>query len=138
MKYYVSRQNYYYSQLLIVEIAAGGLDYSGADMLVAEYKNLGEGEEYIDPRKAVEAAIAIARAWRKDEPGKRIVIGHGHTMGMGLELEDCSFKAALAWAEETYEKLEKCDMCGEILPEKDWYTDEFGESKFCREYCAER
>jgi len=63
MKYYVSRQNYYYSQLLIVEIAAGGLDYSGADMLVAEYKNLGEGEEYIDPRKAVEAAIAIARAW---------------------------------------------------------------------------
>jgi len=59
-------------------------------------------------------------------------------MGMGMEFEGCSFKAALAWAEETYEKLEKCDMCGEILPEKDWYTDEFGESKFCREYCAER
>lgn len=139
MLYFASRQHYFYSGLLIVEIAAGGLDYSGADMLVAKYPRLGEGEEYIDPRKAVEAAIAIARAWRKDEPGKRIVIGHGHTMGMGMEFEGCSFKAAQKWAEETYEKAPKCDQCGELLPdEKHCYTDEFGEVKLCSERCSEK
>jgi hypothetical protein len=137
MKYFLSRQAYYYSGLLIVEIAAGGLDYSGADMLVEKYKHLGEGQEFNDPREAVEAAIAIARAWRKDELGKRIVIGHGHSMGMGLEFEGCSFKAALAWAKETYEKLEKCCMCGDLLPDE-YYTDEFGDAKFCSERCVER
>jgi len=33
MKYYVSRQRYYYCGQDVVEIAEGGLDYSGADML---------------------------------------------------------------------------------------------------------
>jgi hypothetical protein len=139
MRYFVSRQLYYYSRLLIVEIAAGGLDYSNADMLVAEYKNLGEGQEFIDPREAVDAAIAIARAWRKDEPGKHIVIGHGHTMGMGMEFEGCSFKDAQKWAEDVYETSPKCDQCGELLPdEKHCYTDEFGEAKLCSERCSEK
>lgn len=139
MVWFVSRQSYYYSRLSIVEITAGGIDYAGADMLCTEYESLGEGREFTDPREAVEAAIKIASAWRKDSSGKRIVIGHGSTGGMGMELEPCSIKEARRWAKEAYEKLEKCDFCNELLPDKEYqYTDEFGELKFCSERCVEK
>lgn len=137
MRYYVSRQNYYYSRQLIVEVAAGGRDYSGPDMLCEKYQNLGEGREYDDPREAVEAAIAIAHAWRKDKPGRRVSVAYGSSMSMGIEFEPSTVEMARKWAKETYEKLPKCDQCGALLP-KEYYTDEFGELKFCREYCAEK
>jgi hypothetical protein len=137
MIWHVSRQSYYYSRLQIVEIAAGGIDMSGADTLCSAYQTLGEGKDFKDPQEAVEAAIAIARAWRKNEPGKRIVIGHGCTGGMGMELEPCTIPGARKWAEEAYEKLSKCDRCGKILPEN-YYTDDFGESKFCSDRCWEK
>lgn len=138
MKWVITRQAYWPDGRLMVEIAAGGLDYCNADALSARYTHLGEFKEFNDPREAVEAAIKIADAWRKTKPGKRVSIGHGHTGGFTMPFEGCTVKDARAWAEETWEKLPKCDWCGEPLPDKrHQYTNDFGD-KFCREHCAER
>lgn len=142
-KWYVSRQSYYYSGENVVEIAEGGLDYSGSDMLVAQYRKLGEGDTFNDPREAVTAAIAICRQWRKDcaKGDKWPYVAHGHTLGMGLELESDTFEGAVEWANRRYESLEKCAQCGEVLPEHYYYNPNIGDEKefrYCREYCVEQ
>lgn len=69
-KFFVSRQQYYYSGTSTVEVTAGGLDYAGADMLRTKYRHLGESEEYTSAVEAVKAAIAIRDAWIRDYPAK--------------------------------------------------------------------
>ena len=135
MKWVVTRQHYYYSGLLVVEIAQGGHDFSNADALCSKYP--GEFKEFNDPVEVAETAIAIATAWRKDEPGKRIYIAHGATGGFTMEFEPTTIKEVRSWAAKAYDALPKCDQCGELLPE-DYLVDEFGDCKFCREYCAEK
>lgn len=135
--YYVSRQHYYYSQELVVEIAVGGLDYAGPDMLAGNYK--GEGE-YSDPRKAVEAAIQILEQWEQDDP-EVAGIGMGYSHGFTAEFEPTrDFEALRKDAEQEWESLEKCTRCGEIIRGSDWYyIPDFGEEwgKFCSGNCAD-
>lgn len=135
-KWFVSRQCYWgVEDPNVVEIAGGGLDYANADMLVTKYE--GEGEEYTDPREAVEVALAIAETWRKDEPFMTIGVAHGHTGGFTMPFELSEEKELKTWAEKIYAALPKCDHCGELLGDVT-YSDEFGDFQFCREYCAER
>ena len=138
MKWFVSRQSYWgvdEDEANVVEIAAGGCDYANADMLVEKYE--GEGQEYYDPREAVEKAIKIAKAWKKDQPKLKIGIAHGFTGGYTMPFEASEIKDLRKWAKEAFEKLAKCDRCGELI-EGDGYVL-YGEPdlKFCREYCAE-
>src|SRR4051812_9877839 len=119
--FYVSRQKpYYQGGQLVVEVTSGGRDYAGADMLVPRY--LGEGVEYDDPREAVEAAVEITRAWRRDSKlpanSRQILIGTGSTGGGMAEIEGESFKAARKWARLVWAKLPKCGVCGNPLPEE--------------------
>lgn len=155
--WFVSRQMYWGvdpEDANVVEIAAGGRDYANPDMLCAKYD--GEGKEYEDPREAAEAALEIAKLWRRDAPDNIISVAYGSTGGFTLpfepERDDTYFDAEKGvevideehtaekklrqWAEETYDKLPKCDLCGKLLPEE-YFIDESGEFKFCREYCAE-
>lgn len=140
-EYYVSRQVYYYSREQVVEVAVGGLDYAGSDMLVSKYA--GEGCEYSDPREAVEAACRIAREWRADagdvRPPFEIHVAFGYTGGCGMELEPSTFAEARAWAQARWEELPKCDRCGEPITEGEgWRLTDFpSDERFCREYCAE-
>lgn len=139
MIFFVSRQCYWPEGKLVVEIACGGLDYANPDMMVPKFRAQGEGEEYQDPREAVEAALQIRRAWAKAE-GKNIrsfPIAYGSTGGVSLPFDPCTQKEAEAWAERLYQKLPKCDECGGLLGKETW-TDDFGELTFCREYCAEK
>ena len=139
MPFFVSRQGYWGAdpdECWVVEIAGGGRDYANPDMLCAKYA--GEGEEYEDPREAVEAALAIAESWRNDAPDKVISVAYGHTMGFTMPFEPTKQKKKKLrqWAEETYNKLPRCDQCGGLLPERHLeYEEGF---KFCREYCAEK
>ena len=133
MKWFVSRQHYYDGRK-VVEVAQGGTDYANPDMLVVRFKDHGEGKEYEDPRGAVAAAIAICRAWRSIMPG-RISVAHGHTGGYTMPFEDTTFSEARKWAREVYEKLPKCDQCGNLLPKEHFIVDD---DHFCSEYCAER
>ena len=67
--YFVSRQCYWGvepDEQNVVEIASGGRDYSNPDMLVEKYA--GEGQEYSDPREALEVALSIAKQWKQDKP----------------------------------------------------------------------
>lgn len=136
-KYFVSRQHYYYSGECMVEIACGGLDYANADMLVEKY--VGEGEEYADPREAAIAAIEVCKDWRKDDQkdAKVTVVSTG---GFSLEGEGMTFAQVKEWAEKAYEKLPKCDYCGELLGKETWQNEESDWTgfTFCREYCAEQ
>lgn len=138
MKFFVSRQIYWgvdEDDSHTVEIAEGGLNYANPDMLVSKYE--GEGEEYADPRKAVEAAIEIAKAWKKDCPEQKINIASGYTGGNTIPFEASTRKALREWAKKLYETLPKCDQCGELIEGESFVLFHFPDEKFCREYCAE-
>ena len=140
MKYFVSRQCYWGVEpedRNTVEIASGGRDYANPDMLVAKYA--GEGDEYTDPVKAVEAALIIAEQWQKDCPSLQINIAHGFTGGNTMPFEGCDKEELIEWAKKAHEKLPKCDQCSEILEEKSTYSlCDYPDYKFCSEYCAEQ
>ncbi len=89
-KWFVSRQDYYGEDdetRYCVEIAAGGIDYSNPDMLCEKYRDAGEGDEFRDPREAVQAALAVAKAWAADRPDLVINVAHGDTMGGFMPFE---------------------------------------------------
>ncbi len=141
--FFVSRQLPYYQEgHNQVEVAQGGIDYSGADMLVSKYAKLGEGDEFVGMRKAVDAAIAIARQWSIDSK-EEIFIATGCTHGMFTELEGEPFTEDLAKqlqsnADEFDENLPKCGHCGDIIEGNSWFlTDDPDGARFCREFCAE-
>jgi len=131
----------------VVEVSEGGIDYTNPDALVANYP--GEFQKFEDPREAVETAINICRAWREDgEKGARI--GVGATGGMTMPFDGGTFKEARKWANEIWDKLEKCPTCGAVVEDlKEWWNagewmgDDFTpfdhiDEKYCSEYCAEK
>jgi hypothetical protein len=140
----VTRQKpYYQGGQLIVEVASGGMDYAGSDALTKKYD--GEFREFADPREAVETAVEIVKQWRKDSGlpanSRKILIGTGSTGGGMCEIEGESFKAAREWARKLYAKLDKCPVCGRLMPEKRkryHLIDDPDETEFCSEVCAER
>lgn len=150
MPWFVSRQQYFGvepEERYMVEIAAGGLNYANADMLVSKYS--GEGQEYADPREAVNVALEIAEAWQKDKPEIVVNVGHGATGGMTMPFEGSEKDELIAWGEETWEGLEKCP-CGEVMEgAKEWYRigtftsggfypDDSDVTKCCSERCSEK
>lgn len=136
MPYFVSRQHYYYSDQFVVEVAAGGLDCAGSDMLCEIWDKIGEGKEFQDPREAVKAAIKIRQEWLKKRPEVKLAVGN--TGGLLTEMSDtCDEQEAIAWAEKQYERLEKCSQCGEVLG-KETYKPFPCDEKFCSEFCVEQ
>lgn len=121
MKYFISRQHYWDTDNYIVEVAGGGLDFANPDMLVPlpEWRSRGDGKEFNDPRKAVEAAIEIRNLWRA-AGCISAEIGCGFTHGFTLSFEPISSEEAEQWAEKEWTKLPKCNECEKILGE-DWY-----------------
>lgn len=136
MTYFVSRQSYYYSGERVVEIAEGGLGSAGCDMYVNAYP--GEGEEYHDPREAVEAAILIWKQWVDDS---NVPLPSGIAIGFGCiaELEPSLDLIELReYAEAEYDELEKCARCNGLIMDEPYIIHEFGDDdKYCTEYCAE-
>lgn len=143
MKFFVSRQCEYPDGDNVVEIATGGLDYANPGMLGPRWASLGEGQEFTDPREAVEAAINVRDQWQKllQHNGELpdIDISFGSTGGFTLPLPRMSDDELKEKADKLYEKLPKCDECGELLG-KETYTHDYAmnDEKFCRTYCAEK
>jgi hypothetical protein len=133
--YTVTRQRQWPNGTELVEVSCGGIDYTNPDALGAKYA--GEFEEFANPIDAVETAIEIARAWRKDSH-KRISIGVGSTHGMTMPFDSGTFADARAWAKELYAKLEKCPHCGEIMQGETWHANDWDGLEYCSERCAER
>ncbi len=102
MPYTVTRQLQWPEGTPVVEISAGGRDYTNPDALSPCYP--GEFEIFDDPVEAVETAISICRAWRKDGK-KEARIGHGATGGMTLPFDSCTFEEARLWAKQRRAKL---------------------------------
>lgn len=136
MSYTVTRQKQWPDGCQVVEVSSGGIDYCNPDALCAKYA--GEFETFSDPRKAVETAIDIVRAWRKDSR-TRVSIGIGCTHGFTLPFSPDTFLHARAWAKKEWDSLEKC-TCGEPLPEKKkrWRANEWDGIEYCSEDCATR
>ena len=135
--YTVTRQCQWPDGDNVVEVSTGGIDYCNPDALCAKYA--GEFEEYQDPREAVEVAINIVKAWRKDSK-EHISIGVGSTLGMTMPFSPDTFKGARAWAKEVWKHLPKCAGCGEPLPDKRnrWHANEWDGLEYCGEQCATR
>ena len=57
-----------------------------------------------DPVEAVEAAIAICRAWRQDGK-KEAKVGYEATGGMTLPFDSCTFREARQWAKQRQKKM---------------------------------
>jgi len=150
--YYVSRQHYYYSGALAVEIAAGGIDYAGCDMLVSMSRL---ETSYDDPREAVRAAIALQALWQGKEDD-HVWLAYGHNLDMfegsqtladeGYADGGCAYsddelviinrQEAADWAETEYTELPKCDRCGDLRIEAYHIYDDPDAGVFCSEYCA--
>lgn len=140
MKWFVSRQIYWGvdpEDQYCVEIAFGGLDSANPDMLVSKYD--GEGEEYTNPRKAVEAALAIRDQWKVDRPDLTINVAHGATGGNTIPFEGDTDEALKEWANKVYENLPKCERCGELIESEPYVLCDarFMDLRFCSRYCAE-
>lgn len=144
--YTVTRQRQFPDGDNVVEISEGGIDYTNPDALGAKYK--GEFQEFEDPREAVSIAIEICRQWRQDSEPKA-KLGIGATGGYTMPFDSTTFKDARNWADEIWEKLEKCPACGIVMEDaKEWWNagewigdeflpnEDFG--KYCSEYCAEK
>ena len=141
----VSRQSYVFvEEPLVVEIAFGGFDYTNPDMLSdangSPYHALGSCMEYADPREALEAAFAVRALWIKNLPSHadcqpRIEVGFtdGATMPFGEYPDDDWLKQ---WAQERYDKLPKCDECGDII-ETEWYNIDLPDYVYCSAQCGE-
>jgi hypothetical protein len=141
LKWFVSRQLYWGVEpedRYCVEIAQGGNNYANPDMLVPKYP--GEGEEYTDPTKAVEAALAIAESWHRDNPGIAIInVAHGNTGGDTMPFEGEEREQLIAWAKKVSETLPTCDQCGCIMGDESWFpTADPDLGKYCSEVCCER
>jgi hypothetical protein len=137
MPWFVSRQKYWPDGDLVVEIASGGRDYANPDMLSPKYA--GEGEEYNDPREALDVALEIRDAWISDCK-EEVRVEHGFTGGATMpfcsEPDDSELRE---WASAAYEKLPKCDRCGELIEGYGYGPPDFDpDLRFCREYCAEK
>lgn len=139
-KFFVSRQNYWgveEEDSHIVEVVSGGSDYANPDMLVAKWPSLGEGKEFSDPREAVEAAIRVCDQWRASgETNAKVAMGA--TGGSTMPFEPKEYDEARKRAEELYEKLPKCDQCGEVLGKETYSHDLDEEGNFCSEVCADK
>jgi hypothetical protein len=140
MLFFVSRQHYWgvdEEDAYIVEIAMGGTDYANPDMLTPKWRHLGEGKEYTDPKEAVEAAIRVCDAWRASgETNAKVAMGS--TGGNTLPFEPKEYEEARKRAQELYDKLPKCDQCGDLIDSDDeTYTNEMDET-FCSEVCADK
>lgn len=135
--YTVTRQSQWPSGDKVVEVSAGGFDYSNPDALVTKFARLGEGETFISPVKAVEAAIEVCEAWRTNGCPEA-QIGYGATGGMTMPFDACTYEEARAWAAEREASLPKCDRCGELLGKERYTVPGLDDQAFCREYCAER
>ena len=133
----VTRQRQWPDGENVVEVSSGGLDYCNPDALAEKYS--GEFQEFTDPREAVETAITIVRAWRKDSR-ERISIGVGSTLGMTLPFSPDTFAHARAWAKQVWERLPKCAGCSEPLPAKNdrWSANDWDGLEYCSERCAIR
>ncbi len=142
-RWFVCRQDYWGEENpLAVEIAAGGVDYANADMLGVSYAAFGEGEEYLDPREAAAAAIAVAQAWRRDtgRSDEEITVRSGYTGGGTMPFPEGTDQEAAAWGERTYDALPKCPECGDLLTER-WVPTGFpvdDDEACCSEFCCDK
>ena len=138
--YTVTRQIQWPTGEHMVEVNVGGLDYCNPDALVERYP--GEFQSFMNPVEAVETAIEICRAWRKDGE-KQAKVGVGATGGATCPFESSSFKDARRWARDILKKLPRCSECGEIMEEDQefWYATDFeilSDEKYCSERCANK
>ena len=143
-KWFVSRQNYWGvepDEALVVEIAGGGADYANADMLADTdglYRKLGCDQEYIDPRTAVNVAIAIREEWARhtDEP---VRVEKGHTGGMTIPfLEFPTDEELHAWATKRWDEIEKCENCAEPVGDNFWYDPYDQDMHYCSQLCCDQ
>ena len=106
MPYTITRQLQWPEGTPVVEVSRGGIDYTNPDALVARYP--GEFETFDDPIEAMETAIAICRAWRKEwRKGQGPIprVAHGATGGMTMPFEPCTFQDARRWAKQEAQKI---------------------------------
>ena len=146
MRYSVSRQSRWPAGDLVVEIAAGGIECSGPDMLCDDYKGLGEGLETNDPCEALAAAFAVRDEWNRELKAAYIAgecslgdpischIEAGYDLDVVAACEGLTDEQLREWAEGEWEKAPKCAHCGEAIGDPPYSLD--GEV-FCSTRCVD-
>ena len=136
MTWTVTRQCQWPDGNNVVEVSAGGIDYTNPDALSAKFA--GEFETFAAPREAAEVAIRICQEWRKVHKGRRPAVGVGGTGGMTMPFDPTTFRDLRRWAKAAYGALEKCPGCGGIMGGEKWRADDWSGQEFCSERCTEK
>lgn len=131
MEYFVSRQCYWLTDDLVVEIAAGGIDHSGPDMLSDPdnvYRVLGDMLETDDPREALKVAFAIRDEWNRRLKESYVagkcslsdtIVCHieaGYNLDVVMACEELTDELLREWAQTEWEISRK----SEGLEENTW------------------
>ncbi len=141
----VTRQCQWPEGTLCVEISKGDANYTNPGQLVEKYPD--EGQEFMDPRQAVDAGIEIAQAWRRDvysgpkEDRQLVLIAVGNTGGSTCPFEGERLTGEVLtklreWASKEWESIEKCQQCGDPIGKKYVYLHD-DDCKFCDRQCCE-
>lgn len=135
MAYYVSRQRYYPSQELAIEIAPGRKN-AGKDILSFKYD--GEDKNLVDPRDAVNIAIRIYKQWDLYQSlTEKVYLNITHPGGGKFTLDKTGIVKAQKWAEKEYQNSAKCGACQRLLGSNSKKIINFKnlDGAYCSEYC---
>jgi hypothetical protein len=96
--------------------------------------------EYNNPVEAVESAILLYKLWQSKSPEMVIGLAYGSLLDMVEGEFTLDIQSIRDWSTKEFESLEKCPVCGDILPDKrNRYTlVDIEEDEYCSEYCAEK
>jgi hypothetical protein len=135
--FYISRQRYYPSNQLAIEIAVGGPKFSGPDKLDVKYA--GEGKNLKDPRDAVNVAIRIYSQWMTDRNlNERVILNILEDRAGKFNLDKKGMNDAKIWAEGFYKRMDKCSNCQSLLTgKKEKFVKADGlKGEYCSQNCC--
>ena len=135
MGYYVSRQNYWDEQRLVVEISVGGSKAATKDILPAKYDPF-ECKNLKYPNDALNVAKRIYKKWKftADSDIYLSIVDKDNKTILSFEKD---WKSAENWAQKIMKTLERCKNCDKaIVNLNKSFTTSHLPGHYCNEECA--
>jgi len=135
MGYFISRQNYWDEQRLVIEIAVGGRKQASKDILPAKYDQF-ECKNLKYPNDALNVAKRIYRQWKliADNEIYLSIVDKDNKTLLSFEKD---WKSAENWAHKIMQTIERCKNCDKaIMNIAKSFTTKHLPGHYCNDDCA--